>query len=85
MDKDNEVKKERKYYTSGPGKPPIFIQAILYEKKMSAIDFFHLTDACLDWEKQGDDIAVLLSHCLLPGEMTLFLRSMIPWQSFYIR
>lgn len=40
MDKDNEVKKERKYYTSGPGKPPIFIQAILYEKKMSAIDFF---------------------------------------------
>ena len=59
MDKDNEVKKERKYYTSGPGKPPIFIQAILYEKKMSAIDFFHLTDACLDWEKQGDDIAVI--------------------------
>ena len=59
MDKDNEVKKERKYYTSGPGKPPIFIQAILYEKRMSAIDFFHLTDACLDWEKQGDDIAVI--------------------------
>lgn len=59
MDKDNEVKKERKYYTSGPGKPPIFIQAILYEKKMSAIDFFHLTDACLDWEMQGDDIAVI--------------------------
>lgn len=51
--------KERKYYTSGPGKPPIFIQAILYEKKMSAIDFFHLTDAYLDWEKKRDDIAVI--------------------------
>lgn len=56
MDKDNS---ERKYYTSGPDKPPIFIQAILYEKKMSAIDFFHLTDAYLDWEKEGDDIAVI--------------------------
>lgn len=59
MNKDSEVKKERIYYTSGPGKPPIFIQAILHEKKMSAIDFFHLTDAYLDWEKKGDDLAVI--------------------------
>lgn len=59
MDKSNEPKKERKYYTAGPGKPPIFIQAIMYEKKMSAIDFFHITDAYLDWDKQGDDLAVL--------------------------
>lgn len=49
---------ERKYYTTGPGKPPIFVQAILYEKKMSAIDFFHITDAYLDWDKKGDDMAV---------------------------
>lgn len=39
---------ERKYYTTGPGNPPIFVQAILYEKKMSVIDFFHITDAYLD-------------------------------------
>lgn len=56
---NKETKKERKYYTAGPGKPPIFVQAILYEKKMFAIDFFHITDAYLDWERQGDDLAVL--------------------------
>lgn len=59
MDKSNEPKRERMYYTAGPGKPPIFIQAIIYEKKMSAIDFFYITDMYLDWEKQGDDLAVL--------------------------
>lgn len=59
MDKGKESKGERKYYTAGPGKPPIFIQAIIYNKKMSAIDFFHITDMYLDWEKQGDDLAVL--------------------------
>lgn len=59
MDKSREPEKERKYYYAGPGKPPIFIQAILYEKKMSALDFFYLTDAYLDWEKQGDNLAVL--------------------------
>lgn len=26
---------------------------------MSAIDFFHLTDVYLDWEKKGDDNAVI--------------------------
>lgn len=50
---------ERKYYTSGPGKPPIFVQAILDKKKMSAIDFFHITDTYLDWDKKGDDMAVV--------------------------
>lgn len=59
MDKDNEIKKERKYYSSGPGKPPIFIQAVLDRKKMSAIDFFHITDAYLDWEKEGDGLSVM--------------------------
>lgn len=59
MDGDNKVRQEKKYYTSGPGKPPIFIQAILCEKKMSAINFFHLTDVYLDWEKKGDDNAVI--------------------------
>lgn len=52
-------KKERVYYSAGPGKPPIFIQAILQERRMSAIDFFHLTDAYLDWGKKGDDLAVV--------------------------
>lgn len=50
---------ERKYYTAGPGKPPIFVQAILDNKKMSAIDFFHITDAYLDWDKKGNDMAVV--------------------------
>lgn len=52
-------KKERVYYSAGPGKPPIFIQAILQERRMSAIDFFHLTDAYLDWGKKGDGLAVV--------------------------
>lgn len=59
MNKNNKVKNKRIYYTSGPGKPPIFVQAILYEKKMSAIDFFHLTDTYLNWDKKGDDLAVV--------------------------
>ncbi len=59
MDKGSEVKKERKYYSVGPGKPPVFIQAILYEKKMSAIDFFHFTDTYLNWDRKGDDFAVI--------------------------
>ncbi len=50
---------ERKYYMAGSGKPPIFVQAIIDNKKMSAIDFFHITDAYLDWDKAGDDDAVL--------------------------
>lgn len=58
MAENNAAKKERKYYTAGPGKPPVFIQAIIDQKKMSAIDFFHLTDAYLDWEKDGDNLAV---------------------------
>lgn len=57
--KNSEAKKERKYYLAGKDKPPIFIQAILYEKKMSVIDFFHLTDAYLNWEKKEDDFAVI--------------------------
>lgn len=51
--------KGRKCYTDGPGKPPIFIQAIIDNQKMSAVDFFHITDAYLNWDKQGDDEAVL--------------------------
>ncbi|MGL5434380.1 MAG: DUF4240 domain-containing protein [Lachnospiraceae bacterium] len=59
MDKSNKTDNERIYYSEGPIKPPIFIQAILYKQKMSAIDFFHLTDAYLNWEKKGDDLAVI--------------------------
>lgn len=46
-----------------------------------------MTDACLDWEKQGDDIAVIepLVTLLAAWGDDLILRSMIPWQSFYIR
>ena len=47
---------ERKYYSVGQGKPPIWIQPILENKEMTDIDFFHFTDM-LDWSKQGDDMA----------------------------
>ena len=58
-DKGDKPEIGRKYYSAEQGKPPIFIQAILHEQKMSAIDFFHITDAYLDWEKKGDDLAVM--------------------------
>lgn len=48
-----------KCYTNGPGKPPIFIQAILDDREMSDNEFFRITNAYLDWDKQGDDAAVL--------------------------
>lgn len=56
---------EKKYYSSGEDKPPIWIQPILDKKEMTDIDFFHFTDM-LDWSKQGDDMAVLepLLACL---------------------
>lgn len=65
MEKGNQQKQERKYYTAGEGKPPIFIQSIIAEKRMTDIDFFYFTDM-LDWSKQGDDMAVLepLIACL---------------------
>lgn len=50
--------KERFYAMPGPNKPPLFIQFILHSKKMTPIDFFYFTDY-LDWDKQGDDYAVL--------------------------
>lgn len=49
---------ERKYYSGGVEKPPIWIQPILEKKEMFDIDFFHFTDM-LDWNKQGDDMAVI--------------------------
>lgn len=51
--------KGRKCYSGGTGKPPIFVQAIIDNEKMSAIDFFHITDEYLDWDKSGDDDAVI--------------------------
>ncbi len=59
MSRRSEDAKERKYYSAGAGKPPIFVQAIIDNKKMSAIDFFHITDAYLDWDQAGDDAGVL--------------------------
>lgn len=49
---------ERKYYSGGEGKPPIWIQPIIEEGKMFNLDFFSFTNM-LDWDKQGDDEAVL--------------------------
>lgn len=49
---------ERKYYSGGVEKPPVWIQPILEKKEMFDIDFFHFTDM-LDWSKQGDDMAVI--------------------------
>lgn len=49
---------EKKYYSGGVGKPPIWIQPILEKKEMFDIEFFHFTDM-LDWSKQGDDMAVI--------------------------
>lgn len=59
MPEKQEGGKERKYYFAGPEKPPIFVQAIIDNKRMSPVDFFHITDAYLDWDKAGDDDAVL--------------------------
>ena len=49
---------ERKYYSGGEGKPPIWIQPIIENGRMSDIEFFYFTNM-LDWDKQGDDEAVL--------------------------
>ena len=46
---------ERKYYTGGEGKPPIWIQPIIESGKMYDLDFFHFTDM-LDWSKEGDEV-----------------------------
>ena len=65
---------ERKYYTAGEGKPPIWIQPILEKGEMTDIDFFHFTDM-LDWSKQGDDMAVMepLIACLVQwGDNLIF-------------
>lgn len=59
MAEKQKDEKERKSYSAGEGKPPIFVQAIIDNQKMSAIDFFHITDAYLDWDKEGDNEAVL--------------------------
>ncbi len=48
---------ERTYYR-GEGKPPIWIQPIIEKGRMFDLDFFHFTDM-LDWNKQGDDEAVI--------------------------
>lgn len=50
--------KERFYAMPGTDKPPLFIQFILHDKKMTPVDFFYFMDY-LDWDKQGDDYAVL--------------------------
>ena len=49
---------ERKYYSGGEGKPPIWIQPIIESGRMYDQDFFRFTDM-LDWDKQGDDEAVV--------------------------
>ena len=49
---------ERKYYSGGEGKPPIWIQPIIENGRMFDTDFFNFTNM-LDWEKQGTDEAVL--------------------------
>ena len=49
---------EKKVYTAGEGKPPIWLQPIIEQKKMFDLDFFHFTNL-LDWSKQGDDQEVL--------------------------
>lgn len=52
------AKDEKKFYKDGPGKPPIFIQAIIDNKEMSAIDFFHITDMYLNWDAEDDEAIV---------------------------
>lgn len=49
---------ERKYYSGGEGKPPIWIQPIIENGRMFDADFFNFTNM-LDWENQGMDEAVL--------------------------
>lgn len=65
---------ERKYYSGGDGKPPIWIQPIIESGKMHDQDFFHFTDM-LDWDKQGDDEAViepLISFLAKWGDNVIF-------------
>ena len=45
---------DRKYYTAGAGKPPIFAQAIIDKKCVKDYDFFALTDTYIDWSKEDD-------------------------------
>ena len=49
---------ERKYYSGGEGKAPIWLQPIIENGKMFDTDFFNFTNM-LDWEKQGMDEEVL--------------------------
>lgn len=65
----------RKYYSDGPGKPPIFIQAIIDDRKMSAIDFFHITDAYLDWDQTGNPLGIvepLVTFLAIWGDELIF-------------
>lgn len=54
-----DEKNRKKIYSDGEGKPPIFVQAIIDNKQMSAIDFFHITDMYMNWDEEGDDELVL--------------------------
>ncbi len=47
-----------KYYYDGEGKPSFWLQPIMEDGKIFDIDFFRFTNM-LDWNKQGDDEAVL--------------------------
>lgn len=49
---------DRKKHSDNERKIPIWIQPIIESGKMSDIDFFNFADM-LDWDKQGDDMAVL--------------------------
>lgn len=49
----------KKIYLDGEEKPPIFVQAIIDNKQMSAIDFFQITDMYMNWEEEGNDELVL--------------------------
>lgn len=64
----------RKYYSCGEGKPPICIQLIIENGRMSNIDFFTFTNM-LDWDKQGDDEAVtepLIAFLAKCGDKVIF-------------
>ncbi len=53
------VEDGKRVYYPGPGKPPIYIQAIFDNCSMPEMNFFFILGECLDWTKQGDDEQVI--------------------------
>ena len=54
-----KLKKRENIILLGRGNRRFLFRLFYMRRKCQQLIFLHLTDACLDWEKQGDDIAVI--------------------------